>query len=206
VVEEALRGSSVIESAPELPPRPRGRVRALHRDQRGTAVVEFALVAPLLFLLLFGIIEFGRVLNYYNDLTQLSGQAARAAVVNRNPDGSAVGTGVNTSPCPGNGSKQTIQCQTAKMFPTDAELKNGISVCMGTLNPTTGLITAPTTPLAVGAPITIRTKFTYNFLTSFFGIGSITLTSTQTERNEAPTPSWAGGNVSGPGGGNACTK
>src|SRR5262249_11331792 len=61
--------------------------RRLVRSERGTAVVEFALVAPLLFLLVFGIIEFGRILNAYNQLTQLAGQGARAAAVNRNPDG-----------------------------------------------------------------------------------------------------------------------
>ena len=52
--------------------------------------MEFALIAPLLFLLLFGIIDFGRALDYYNQVTQLAGQGARAAAVNRNPDGSPI--------------------------------------------------------------------------------------------------------------------
>jgi len=197
VAEEELEVTALTS---ERPPRPRG-LRALRRDQRGTAVVEFALVAPLLFLLLFGMIEFGRVLNYYNDLTQLSGQGTRAAVVNQNPDGSAAGT-LNAD-CPANG--LTIQCQIAKTYPTDGELKNGISVCLGTLGAGGTITVPPSGSPAVGAPITIRTKFTYNFLLSkFFGIGSITLTSTQTERNEA-VPTWTGGNVAGPNGGNACT-
>ncbi len=199
MAEGALRGNSVMAPAPERLPRPRRSRRALLRNERGTALVEFALIAPLLFLLLFGVIEFGRVLNYYNDLTQLSGQGARAAIVSRNPDGSAVGT--SNADCPSNG--QTIQCQLGKTYPTDGELKNGISVCLGTMA-SDGTITAPATPLAVGAPITIRTKFTYNFIANIFGFGSITLTSTQTERNEA-TPTWTGGNVAGPNGGNACT-
>jgi Flp pilus assembly protein TadG len=58
--------------------------RGLLGCERGTALVEFALIAPILFLFLFGIIEFGRALNYYNDLTQLAGQGARAAIVSRN--------------------------------------------------------------------------------------------------------------------------
>jgi Flp pilus assembly protein TadG len=185
--------------APERLPRPPGPLRALRCSQRGTALVEFALVAPLLFMLLFGVLDFGRLLNYYNDLTQLSGQTARAAVVNRNPDGSAVGTA--NGDCPAN--SQTIQCQAAKTYPTDQELKKGISVCMGTLAPD-GTISAPATPPAIGDPVTVRTKFTYHLLTGFFGFASITLTSTQTERNEAG-PTWTGGNVSGPNGGNACT-
>jgi Flp pilus assembly protein TadG len=32
------------------------------RNRQGAAVVEFALVAPLFFLLVFGIIEFGRLI------------------------------------------------------------------------------------------------------------------------------------------------
>jgi Flp pilus assembly protein TadG len=183
-------------------PRPKGAPRlvsqwkGLLRSERGTAIVEFALIAPLLFLLVFGIIEFGRALNYYNDLTQLSGQAARAAIVNRNPDGSAVG--IANSDCPAN--NMTIQCQTAATYPTDGELKNGISVCLGTLPAgagSTATIQTNTTP-HVGDPITVRTKYVYNFLTKFFGFGSITLTSTQTEILEAPA-TWQEGNFSGPG-------
>jgi hypothetical protein len=45
---------------------------------------------------------------------------------------------------------------------------------------------------------------TYHFLTSFFDSATITLTSTQTERLEAPR-TWGEGNVAGPNsGGSAC--
>lgn len=178
------------------------RIPRLLRSERGTALVEFALIAPLLFLFLFGIIEFGRALNYYNDLTQLAGQGARAAVVSVNPDGSAVGTA--NADCPAN--SLSIQCQIAKTYPTDNELKNGISVCLGTLQ-SDGSIATNTSP-TVGDPntqaITVRTRFTYHFLTNFFGFASITLSSTQTERLEAP-PTWSEGEVHGPNSeGSAC--
>lgn len=177
-------------------PSPISRRKRLLGSERGTALVEFALIAPLLFLLLFGVIEFGRALNYYNDLTQLSGQAARAAIVNRNPDGSGVGTANND--CPAN--NMTIQCQTAETYPTDGSLKSGISVCLGTLPPGSGsnaTIQTNTTP-GVGDAVTVRTRYVYSFLTKFFGFGSITLTSTQTERLEAPA-TWGEGNFNGPG-------
>jgi Flp pilus assembly protein TadG len=174
------------------------RARRHLRSERGTAIVEFALIAPLLFLLVFGIIEFGRALNYYNDLTQLAGQGARAAIVNRNPDGTGVGTA--NADCAAN--NQTIQCQLAKTYPTDNELKNGMSVCLGTLNQATGQITAPASSPTIGSPITVRTKFPFHFLTTLFG-ATITLTSTQTERLEAPT-TWQGGNV-GAAGVDACS-
>lgn len=47
------------------------------RRQRGLAMVEFAIGAPLLLLLLLGIGEFGRLLSQYNQLLQGSRDAAR---------------------------------------------------------------------------------------------------------------------------------
>jgi Flp pilus assembly protein TadG len=179
------------------PSRRLSGTRGLARSERGTAIVEFALIAPLLFFLVFGIIEFGRALNYYNDLTQLAGQGARAAIVSRNPDSTAVGT-ANANCLAKN---RTSKGQIAKTFPTDGQLKSGMSVCLGTLNTSTNVITAPTTAPAIGAPVTVRTKYPFHFLTSLFG-ASITLTSTQTERLEA-LPTWGGGNV-GATGVNAC--
>src|SRR5690242_3027793 len=70
--------------------RPFFWLKRLRRDQRGVAVVEFALVVGPLLLIVFGILDFGRALNYYNDVTQLAGQGARFAAVNQEPD--CVGT------------------------------------------------------------------------------------------------------------------
>lgn len=53
--------------------------------EHGVAVVEFAIVALPLFLLVFGILDFGRAMNYKNGLTSLANQAARYAAVNRDP-------------------------------------------------------------------------------------------------------------------------
>lgn len=55
--------------------------RARRRDSRGAAAVEFALVAPLLFLLLFGIISYGYMLSYRQALSQGAAEAARSAAV-----------------------------------------------------------------------------------------------------------------------------
>ena len=53
-------------------------------------MVEFALVAPLFFLLLFGIIEAGRFIFYYETLSGATREGARYAIVN----------GANTLGCP----------------------------------------------------------------------------------------------------------
>lgn len=52
------------------------------RKQKGAALVEFAIVAPLLILLLFGIIEFGYTMGQLNDVRHGNREAARLAAVN----------------------------------------------------------------------------------------------------------------------------
>lgn len=52
-----------------------------HSSQRGAAAVEFALIASLLFTLLFGVIEMSRVLFYWNTATEATRLGARLAVV-----------------------------------------------------------------------------------------------------------------------------
>ena len=51
------------------------------RNERGAAAVEFALVLPLLVLLVFGIVEFGRAYNAKVTLTHAVREGARALAV-----------------------------------------------------------------------------------------------------------------------------
>jgi Flp pilus assembly protein TadG len=60
-------------------------MRRSARDQRGAAMVEFALVLPLLLLLVFGMIDFASVFNDYQSVRQGAGAADREAVVNQSP-------------------------------------------------------------------------------------------------------------------------
>ncbi|HET9519901.1 MAG TPA: TadE/TadG family type IV pilus assembly protein [Candidatus Limnocylindrales bacterium] len=55
-------------------PRPRSRSRA-------QALAEFALVAPIFFLILFGIIDFGRYVYYTQILNNAAREGARYAIV-----------------------------------------------------------------------------------------------------------------------------
>jgi hypothetical protein len=48
---------------------------------RGQALAEFALVAPIFFILLFGIIEGGRFMLYYETLNNAAREGARYAIV-----------------------------------------------------------------------------------------------------------------------------
>ena len=57
-----------------------GRHR-MQRFRRGQALVEFALVAPVLFLLLFSVIEFGRYIYTSNVLSDATREGTRYAIV-----------------------------------------------------------------------------------------------------------------------------
>jgi Flp pilus assembly protein TadG len=62
----------------------------------GQTMVEFALVLPLLAMLLFGIIQFGIVFNNYLDLTDATRAGARKAAVSRNTSDPSGPAGVAT--------------------------------------------------------------------------------------------------------------
>jgi Flp pilus assembly protein TadG len=92
-----------------------GRDQRTRRGERGQAVVELALVLPLFMLLVFGMIEFGKGLNYWIDLTHVANEGARYATVNRWPS------------CPGD---ETAACpEELKTYLTDRvntdELRDG---------------------------------------------------------------------------------
>jgi Flp pilus assembly protein TadG len=154
----------------ELPPARRALGAKLVREQ-GQAVVEFALVLPVLALLLFGMIDFARALNYYNTLTQLAGQGARAAAVYGNPDGGPV-------------TASSIQCQLIRSYTTSAELKSGISVNVSAV------------PAQVGDPVQLTASYTFNFI-PLVKSATLSLTATSAHRAEvfpstgfAPTGSY----------------
>jgi Flp pilus assembly protein TadG len=182
---EAVRG----------PSRPHSRrlLGRLVRSERGTAVVEFALVAPMLFLLVLGILDFGRALNYYNDLTQLAGQGARAAAVDRNPDGTGVAAPSGTVDNTCNGLTWSIQCQLAHYYPTSQELKNGIDVCIQ--NPV---------PSGFGSTVTVRATYHFQFL-PLIRAAALRLSATQTERFEGLSPSYTAGDQTGSTSADACS-
>jgi Flp pilus assembly protein TadG len=139
--------------------------RVAWSNQRGTAVVEFAIVAFPLFLIIFGILDFGRALNYYNDMTQLAGQGARAAAVNQNIDGTPADL--------------TFQAKLAAENDSP-ELKNKVQVCIQSV------------PGSVGSPVTVTAKYRFHFNAIVASV-PITLSSTQTERSETTSPSYSAG-------------
>jgi len=71
------------------------RCRPAFRNRRGTAAVEFALVAPVFFVLSFGMIEYGRMVMVQQVLTNAAREGARVGVLDGSTQ-SKVTTAVNS--------------------------------------------------------------------------------------------------------------
>jgi Flp pilus assembly protein TadG len=61
-----------------------GIPRLLRRDTRGQTLVEFAIVLPIMLLVLMGLVDLGRAVYSYNTLAQAARSASRTAIVNQN--------------------------------------------------------------------------------------------------------------------------
>ena len=62
------------------------RIRSrVHQDQKGAAAVEFAIVASLFFMLVFGIIDFGFAFHSWNNAVNAAREGARTGAVDSNP-------------------------------------------------------------------------------------------------------------------------
>ncbi len=79
--------------------------------ERGAAAVEMAIILPLLLFVLFGIIDFGRMLNAQLTLTEAAREGARAAALGQDPyarvksvAANLSGVGATVTTCPAGGS------------------------------------------------------------------------------------------------------
>ena len=121
------------------------------RNEDGQALVELALILPILLAIVFGIFEIGRAYNYWLDQTHLANQAARFAAVNHRPS-----------------SGQTIT-QYVKNQGSTSELRDGT----GQVGP--GLKVCLTTSGVVGDPVIATATSTYHWL-SILGVSAVTST------------------------------
>lgn len=68
------------------------RIARLSKSERGAAAVEFAILLPVLILLIIGLIEFGLLYHDYLAVTHAAREGARMAAVNRFGQFDAVGS------------------------------------------------------------------------------------------------------------------
>jgi len=141
------------------------RASAARSRERGQAMVEFALLAPVFLLIVAGIIQFGVALNFWFDMQRVANQGARWAVVNCGPPTSTV--------C--DPTLQTALENDVISFGNNPT----VEICMEQLSGTS----AGMPEAAVGDPVTVRLTDTFEFV-PIVGIGSITLRGSATMRIE----------------------
>ncbi|MBI4302367.1 MAG: pilus assembly protein [Chloroflexi bacterium] len=59
-------------------------IKQLHKGNRGAVAVEFAILVPILLLIVFGIFVFGQAFSYWVDITNAAREGARAGAVYNN--------------------------------------------------------------------------------------------------------------------------
>jgi Flp pilus assembly protein TadG len=131
--------------------------RLCRRNRRGAAAVEFAVVAPLFFLMVFGMIEFGRMIMVQQVITNASREGARMGVL----DGAT-----------------TASVQAAVQNYLQGASVQGAQV---TVNPD------PPSSAGYGAPVTITVSVNFNqvsWLPSPMFLGGQSLSATSVMRRE----------------------
>ena len=140
-------------------------------------MVEFALVLPLLLVLVFGMLEFGKAFNYWIDTTPLATEGARWAVVNYNP-----GAG-------------TLQ-EYVKSRANTVELRDGGTASIPAGDEAEVCISFPNGTANVGDPVLVTVTATYHWL-PFIGeriaSADVTITGSATMRLEAPPTNYGEG-------------
>jgi hypothetical protein len=137
------------------------------RDDRGQALVEFALILPVLMLGVIGIISFGRAMNYNEQATHLASEAARYAAVNQ---------------VPATAGGQTLG-QWLRAQSDSPELKNGT----GSVGGAPQVCISYPSGTTVGSPVQVSISFTFSWLPVLhLGIASSHITQTATMRIEVP--------------------
>jgi len=135
--------------------------------RRGQALVEFALILPVFLLIIFGIIDAGRLIFTYNTIASSARNAARVAIVNQ----STVGT-------------TTCDTTSATAWPTGCAIFSGINLDVQNadvaISYRTPSDTADCTVLSIGCLAVVTVTGHYQPLTPIIGqiIGPVTLSST----------------------------
>ena len=154
--------------------------RSQRRARSGQALVEFALVFPMIMLLFMGVFDLGRGVFAYNEVSNAAREGTRTAIVNQNladvrarAAAQAVSLGIPTS--------APTDCPAS----LDGPPTDPAGICVTFLTP--DLSAACTTPLTVGCVADVSVKYTYHPITPIIGnlVGSLTLVSTSREPIES---------------------
>jgi Flp pilus assembly protein TadG len=160
--DTSISPSCQQSSAPRENPHPRPEkleklCRSCRQNRRGAAVVEFAVVAPVFFLLVFGMIEYGRMVMVQQVLVNASREGARVGILD-NSTLTDVQTAVNG-------------------YLTSANITGATTTC----NPN------PPSNAGYGAPVTVSVSVAFSqvsWLPSPMFLGGQTLSASSVMRRE----------------------
>ena len=154
-----------------IPIRVLRRFRPSVAAEDGQALVEFALILPLLMLVVAMVLEFGKAFHHWQDENHLANLAARLASVDSKPG------------------SDTLQSYVLSQSDTP-ELKNGGTDSVA--DPAKVCIDFPDGS-AVGKPVKATVTVTYKWMPILGGVASSTLTGSATMRMERPATKYSEG-------------
>jgi Flp pilus assembly protein TadG len=168
--------SGSLESAASAPA---ARTRTRWRSERGQAAVEFALVVPVLCLIVLALIDFGKAVNYWLDANHLANEGARLAAV--------LGNSAQPSPT----LTQWVQQQAET-----TELRNGTGSVTSPAKICVTFLAGPTgTTGQIGDPVKVTVTAPYQWI-PFVGGGTFTISADATMRLERQPPAGLNGQCS----------
>ena len=137
-----------------------------HQDirsgERGQAMVEFAIVVPILLVLVFGIIQFGIVFNHSLTLTDAVRAGARQGAVSRTLPGGAG----------------------AAFAATEARVRSAAQGSLSDAGDPTALVVTVTSTFAQGSDVTVKASYPYTISLLGLPVKQGRFTSETTERVE----------------------
>jgi hypothetical protein len=139
------------------------------KDQKGAAIVEFALILPLLLILLFGIIEFSLLLYNKAMITNASREGARYGIVYETgpgPDG-ILGNGDDTFHPNTADIKNRVKNYASNFlitFGSDTLDDNSIGVCVDVVGVCDSTVNHFPENASSGAELTVNATYLYDFL------------------------------------------
>jgi Flp pilus assembly protein TadG len=136
------------------------RLRHRLRQERGQSIVEFAVVLPVLIMLILGILYFGRYEDYSNQETQLAESGVRMAAVDNNPSGVSLQSYILSLAQPElqYGSSDVKQAKVFLYYPTGSSntLGNSVRACVVTTVSFPTPMVTPSTTIAQAATMRIE--------------------------------------------------
>jgi Flp pilus assembly protein TadG len=157
-------------------PAPEAESRC-QQSERGSVTVEFALVVPILVLMIVMVIDFGRAYNYWIDTTHLASEGARLAAVGK---------------APGDDLVEYIrqQANTAELRDGGSDSVEGkLVVCLSYPDPDGGSVDNPSP--GTGDPVKVRVSTAYNWIPlvgNEFDLSAAEISGSATHRLETSEP------------------